>query len=663
MISLNQECMVNLFNISEDKIPHGNLAGKYNHNWVEESFNFEDMAGKQAPLIHTKTYLGTSIAKKKIFIMGLVVMAGLAVMIGRTGYLQVIKGNYYRGLAEGNRIRLQPIFSERGIIYDKFHTELVENVPNFSLTMIPQDLPRESEKRGAIIDKVVSLSGVPKEKIDDLLKKYSSYSYASLIIKENLDYKSALKLYIQSSQLPGISIEKGSKRKYIVSNSASNSTISVSHLLGYLAKLDDEETEKLKGKGYLLFDNIGKTGLEKTYESQLRGKYGIKKIEVNALGLEQTVLAEEPPQPGKNLVLTLDLEAQKKLEGLMRGVLNRINKKRAAAIAMDPRDGSILAMVSLPAFNNNEFSGGITQQNFNNYINNPDNPLFNRAIGGAYPSGSTVKLIISAAALQENIITPRTIFLSAGGLQVGDRFFKDWKVGGHGITNINKAIAWSVNTFFYYIGGGFKDFVGLGVDRIKKYMQYFGIAQKTDIDLSGEAAGFAPSKDWKYKTKGEAWFVGDTYNLSIGQGDLLVTPLQVAVWTAAVANGGQVVQPHLADKFEEPITHKEIALNFNKRGVPVSPENLAIVRQGMKDCVTYGSCQIMKGLPFASGGKTGTAQWSSVKENHAWFTSFAPFDHPKIVVTVLVEEGGEGSVVAEPIARDFLMWWGKKYLN
>ena len=655
--------MSNPFNISEDKINHGSLEGKYNHNWVEESFNFESQSGKQVPIAHTKTYLGTSISKKKIFILGIIILTGLTIMAGRTSYLQIIRDDYYRGLAEGNRIRLRPILSERGIIYDKFHIELVENVPNFSLAMIPQDLPRDKEKREVIIDKVVSLSGVPKEKIVDLLKKYSSYSYASLVIKENLDYQSALKLYIQSSELPGISIEKGSKRKYVSNINSTSSSLSISHLLGYLAKLNDEEIGKLKDKGYLLFDNIGKTGLEKIYEAELRGKYGIKKVEVNALGHEQTVLAEEPPVPGKNLVLTVDLEAQKKLEELMKNMLSKTHKKRAAAVAMDPRDGSILAMVSLPAFDNNEFSGGITQQNYNNYTGDPDNPLFNRAIGGTYPSGSTVKPILSAAALQEKIITSRTAFLSTGGLEIGDRFFKDWKAGGHGITNVTKSLAWSVNTFYYYIGGGYKDFVGLGVDRIVKYMQYFGIAQKTGIDLTGEATGFVPSKDWKLKTKGESWYVGDTYNLSIGQGDLLVTPLQVAVWTAAVANGGRVVQPHLADKLEEPITHNEVQLNFSKNNVPVSAENLAIVRQGMKDCVIYGSCQMMKNLPFASGGKTGTAQWSATKENHAWFTAFAPFENPKIVVTVLIEEGTEGSVVAEPIARDFLLWWGKKYAN
>ncbi|MBP6859001.1 MAG: penicillin-binding protein 2 [Candidatus Magasanikbacteria bacterium] len=656
--------MDKLFDISEDKIQRGNLEGKYSRTWVEESFNFENQTGKQTALSHTKTYLGTSIERKNISIMLGVVMLGLAVLFGKTAYLQLIKGGMYRDLAEGNRIRLRPILSERGIIYDRFHTELVENVPNFSLTLIPQDLPRNLGKRAAVIDRVVNLSGVPKEQITELLKRYSSYSYASLVIKENLDYESALKLYIQSSQLPGISIEKGSKRQYISGKEGLANNLSVSHLIGYLGKLNDKEIESLKeGNDYLPFDSIGKSGLEKTYEADLRGKYGLKKVEVNATGHEQSVLAEDPPTPGKNLILTLDLEAQKKLEELTQAMLVKTNKKRAAAIAMDPRDGSIIAMVSLPAFNNNDFSGGISQEDYSKYSTDTDRPLFNRAVGGMYPSGSIIKLVIAAAALQEKIITPSTAFLSTGGLKLGDRIFKDWKVGGHGITNVGKALAWSVNTYFYYVGGGYQNFVGLGVDRIVKYMKSFGLAQKTNIDITGEASGFVPSKEWKQENKKETWFVGDTYNLSIGQGDLLVTPIQAAVWTAAVANGKSVVQPHLAAQLEEPVTHKKTSLNFKKYDVPVSAENLALVRQGMKECVAYGSCQLLQALPFSSGGKTGTAQWNSNKDNHAWFTSFAPYENPKIVVTILVEEGKEGSTAAQPIARDFLLWWGQKYLN
>ena len=656
--------MDKLFDISEEKIQPGNLEGKYSHTWVEESFNFEAETGKQIALSQTKNYLGTSISRRNISIMLLFVAAGLALLFGKTFFLQIIKGDTYRALAEGNRIRLRPILSERGIIYDRFHNELVENVPNFSLTLIPQDLPRDTQKREAVIDKVVELSGVPRETITDLLKKYRSYSYASLVIKENLDNESALRLYIQNSQLPGISIEKGSKRKYVSSTSTDEHNLSISHLLGYLGKLNDQEIDSLKeGHDYLPFDNIGKTGLEKTYESYLRGKYGLKKVEVNATGHEQSVLAEEPPTPGKNLILTIDLDAQKKMEELLQAMLIKTNKKRAAAIAMNPQDGSILAMVSLPAFNNNDFSGGISQTKYNEYAQNPDHPLFDRAAGGTYPSGSVIKPVIAGAALQEGVINESTAFLSTGGLQLGDRVFKDWKVGGHGITNVTKGIAWSVNTFFYYVGGGYKNFVGLGVDRIIKYLKSFGLGQKTNLDLPGEAAGFVPSKEWKQETKKETWYVGDTYNLSIGQGDLLVTPIQAAVWTAAVANGKSVVQPHLAGQLEEPLTHDKIQLEFKKYDVPVSASNLSIVRQGMRDCVSYGSCQLLKALPFSSGGKTGTAQWNSNKDNHAWFTSFAPFDNPKIVVSILVEEGVEGSTAAQPVARDFLLWWGKKYLK
>ncbi len=656
--------MAKLFNISEEKIGDANLDGKYSRNWVEESFNFEGQNGKQVPISQTNNYLGTNISKKTILVLTILVAFGLAVLFGKTFYLQILKGDHYQDLAEGNRIRLRPILAERGIIYDRFHNELVQNIPNFSLNLIPQDLPRNKEKRGEIINKVVELSGIPKERITDLLNKYQFYSYASLVIKENLDYESALKLYIKSSQLPGISIEKGSKRNYIHDGVSVSSSLSISHLLGYLGKLSETELENLKEQNeYLPFDSIGKTGLEKTYESALRGKYGLKKVEVNAIGHEQNVLAEEPPYPGKNLILSIDFEAQKKLEDLTQKMLTRLNKKRASAIAMDPRDGSIIAMVSLPAFDNNDFSGGISQTDYTKYSSDLDHPLFNRSVGGTYPSGSTIKLIIAAAALEEKIITPATSFLSTGGLQLGDRMFRDWKAGGHGTTNVGKALAWSVNTFFYYVGGGYKNFIGLGVDRIAKYMQAFGISKKSGIDITGEASGFLPSKDWKLATKKEPWYVGDTYNLSIGQGDLLVTPLQVAIWTAAVANGGSVVQPHLTQQLEEPVTHKKTVLEFKKTKVPVSDYNLSLVRQGMRDCVSYGSCQMMKALPFSSGGKTGTAQWNSNKDNHAWFTSFAPLENPKIVVTVLVEEGVEGSTAAEPVARDFLLWWGKKYQN
>jgi penicillin-binding protein 2 len=272
--------------------------------------------------------------------------------------------------------------------------------------------------------------------------------------------------------------------------------------------------------------------------------------------------------------------------------------------------------------------------------------------------------LIAVAALQEGIINKNTTFLSTGGITIDKWNFVDWKAGGHGLTNVTRALAWSINTFFYYIGGGYQNFVGLGVDKIVQYLKEFNLAKKTGIDLPGESEGFLPSKQWKEETKKEPWYVGDTYNLSIGQGDLLVTPIQTAVWTSAVANGGHVIAPRIVAASVNPVT-KETTLTkitVNNENI-VSSANMDIVKQGMRECVVSGSCQMLRSLPFTSGAKTGTAQWSATKENHAWFTAFAPYNQPKIVVAILIEEGKEGSTAAQPIARDFLSWWGKKYLK
>lgn len=652
-----------LFKIPEEVSNGLDLAGKFKHGWVENSLDIENEDAPRLSISHTRSYLGTSIRPRGLLKFAILVAIGLFILVGRIFYLQILRGGYYRALAEDNRIRLKPIIAERGIIYDRFGNELVENVPSFSLGIVPQSLPRDAAARADVLAKVSLLSGLKTEDIENLLEKYKLYDYGIVLLKDNLDYDVALKLYLESANLPGVSVESGMRRNYL-HESGSTATLSLSHILGYTGRIGDDEFAALKNSNYLSSDEIGKMGLEKNYENDLRGKYGRKKIEVNALGREQNILAVDPPVPGKNIYLSLDAEAQSQLEKITKNVLARSGKTKAAAIAMNPQNGEILALVSLPSFNNNDFVRGISSTIYNAYLNNPDHPLFNRAIAGTYPPGSTVKLVVSAAALAEKIVTPVTAFNSVGGLQVGKWFFKDWKAGGHGLTNITKALAWSVNTFFYYVGGGYNNFVGLGVDRLFKYFSSFGLAKKTGIDLPGESAGFLPSKEWKQRAKGETWFVGDTYNISIGQGDMLVTPLQDAVWTAAVANGGKIVQPHLATQIEDPASDKKSAIIFEPAPNPlVTDKDLQIVRQGMRECVTSGSCKLLQTLPFFAAAKTGTAQWSKSEPTHAWFTSFAPYDKPQIVVTVLVESGGEGATVAMPIARDFLAWWGKKYLT
>ncbi len=656
----------NPFRITSHNSPRGTLTGKYRKAWTEEALDLEDITENRWGITHTRRYLGSSISYQRLYILiGIVIFFGL-IIFARVIYLQAGKGTYYQSLAEGNRIRLRSIPAERGVMYDHFEKQLVYNIPNFSLVLVPHDLPREVNERERLLDRIGEMSEKTTSSLNTLLTTYGLNSYEPIIIKENIDFQTALSLYITNANLPGVSIESGTRRWYgtTIKEGARMSLRSLAHILGYMGKLDATNFEQWRTQGYLLQDTIGKAGLEKTYETELRGKYGRKRIEVDALGKEQAVLAVEPPEPGKNLQLTIDLEAQAVLEKIITQLSEKTDHHRYAAIALDPKNGHILALVSWPTFDNNEFASGIKPAIYDQYLKNPDHPLFNRAIAGTYPSGSTIKLIVAAAALQEHIVVPTTVFNSVGGLHVGRWFFKDWKAGGHGWTNITKALAWSVNTFFYYVGGGYDAFEGLGIERLLHYMSLFNLAQKTGIDLPGENTGFLPSREWKQQTKGEPWFIGDTYNLSIGQGSLLVTPLQVAVWTAAIANGGIVLQTHLVEKIIDPIT-KQITVipdtilhqNF------IAPHNISVVQQGMRECVRAGSCKLLGTLPFTTAGKTGTAQWSHNQPTHAWFTSFAPVSNPQIVVTVLAEEGGEGATAAMPIARNFLEWWGKKYLN
>lgn len=649
-------------------------------NWIEESLDLESSEKKELGISHTRLYVGTIMRGKRAWYIFGVMLFGMLALWSRTFYLQVIRGHELALKAEGNRLRTLPIVAERGIIYDRFNRELVHNVPSFSLSIIPQGLPNpatQAAERVLILQRLATVTGLSLDEITKQLDRARASTYQTLTIKENLDYQTALTLYLENNDLPGIVINTGSRRWYgpiasstVIANrlispsSSSQFPQSLSHILGYTGKINDTEWASINKKDYLQTDSLGKTGVEKMYEPYLRGTYGKKIIEVDALEREQTTISVEPPTPGKNITLTIDLEAQNTLENALQKTLDKNKKKRGSAIALNPSTGEIYALVSLPAFNNNDFSGGISSSTYAGYLKNTDHPLFNRAIGGNFPPGSTLKPVVAAAALEEHITTAQTTILSNGGVKVDRWFFPDWKAGGHGITNVAKALAWSVNTFFYYVGGGYQDFKGLGARKVIEYLERFGLGSKTGVDLPGENKGFVPNPEWKERVKKEPWYVGDTYNISIGQGDTLVTPLQVAIWTAVVANGGFPVTPHVLEKVVNPFTKKITEYDRKKAtSTLVSAGTIAAVRQGMRACVTYGSCKLLSQLPFTAGGKTGTAQWSRVKDTHAWFSAFAPFNNPQVVVVVLVEEGGEGSVVSEPVANEFLSWWGKKYLT
>jgi penicillin-binding protein 2 len=532
------------------------------------------------------------------------------------------------------------------------------------LYLTPADLPLDSAKQNQILEKAGSIifpdNAVQRENLLSgvcaKLAKIAPKDYlnaAPIFIIDNLDYDKAMLFYLAAQDMPGITLTTKDRREYLT-----DGVLSLSHVLGYTGKVSDSDLQQHKGN-YGSIDYIGKAGVEDSWESTLKGSSGQKKIEVDAMGNEKKVLSEQPAADGSDLELSIDYDLQKKSEEFLDNRLKESNiPEKAVVVIMDPNNGEILTLISLPSYDNTVFARGISSTEYSQLINSPDNPLFDRAISGQYPSGSTVKMVVAAAALQEKVITEHTTVNSTGGIRVGQWFYPDWLAGGHGITDVRKALAWSVNTFFYTIGGGYQGFVGLGVDRLTKYMRLFGLGTETGIDLPNEAPGFVPSVAWKEQVKGENWYVGDTYHLAIGQGDLLVTPLQDANWTAVFANHGTLYEPHVVksvltdnDKVSTPVAPKIIGQNL------VDPYNLEVVRQGMRQTVLSGSAQKLQSLPVEAAAKTGTAQWGAGAVPHAWFTCFAPYKNPQIVVTVLVEEGKEGSQVSLNVAQDILQYY------
>jgi penicillin-binding protein 2 len=640
----------NPFSMQSGLDKYGNFSGKYHRDWVEETFT---PTGRGEETI-TNRFDSSFIVFLKWFVAIL-----LTVLLVRLLWLQIAQGAYYRDMANGNRLRLERLDASRGILYDRKGKVLVQNVANFLLYCTPADLPRDPVERLNLLQKLAFMTGkFSAEEINTTISAISPANleyYQPLFLADNIAYETALKIYLEAFSLPGIVLSNTSRREYQIPSP------SFSHILGYTGKINEAEL-KDKKTIYSPIDYIGKTGLEKSWEEDLRGTAGVKQIEVTALGKEKSIVSETAPIPGNDLILALDALAQKKLEEIMTENLKKLNRQKGAAIVMNPNTGEIMALVSLPAFDGNSFARGITTEEYKLLTESPDQPLFNRVVSGEYPSGSTIKPIIAGAALQEKVISSNTAFLSTGGLRVGQWSFPDWKTGGHGMTSVRKAIAESVNTFFYYIGGGYGDFVGLGIDRMVQYLKSFHLGVKLGIDLPNEASGFVPTKDWKEETKKEKWYIGDTYHVAIGQGDLITTPLQVAAYTAYFANGSTLYRPHMVSDVKSPsgtiirhIPNEVLARNI------FSDDVTRIIREGMRETVLSGSARSLSELPVSAAGKTGTAQWSSKKDPHAWFTGFAPYENPELVITVMVEEGKEGSIAATPIAREFLKWYFGEY--
>jgi len=636
------------------------LSAGYRLRWTEEGF----MGEREAETAGEK--IGRNISMRKLKLLAILLAAGFLLLSLKTAYLQLYNGGYYRELAAYNQIRKQKIKSDRGIIYDSNYNILAKNSPVFYLQVVPADILANenagydkkimTEAIGNILGKEI------EEDLDYLLiknKRQTLESYQPQVIADNIEYSKAMQLLLSVESMPGVSVEMRFKREYILPS------LSLSHALGYTGIITPEEYEALKPK-YSLTDHLGKTGLEKSWEEELRGEYGEKYIEVDALGKEKRVINEAPEQDGRSLVLAIDGRLQQKLEEEVEAQLKAVNLKKSSAVIINPNNGEVMALVSLPAFNSNDFAGKISSEKYQELANDENMPLFNRSISGEFPTGSTFKPVVAAAALQENIINENTAINSVGGIGVKSWFFPDWKAGGHGTTDVRKALAWSVNTFFYYIGGGtlqysngIEEYVGgLGVKKITDYARLFGLGKPLGIDLPGEASGFLPSKEWKDEAKQEPWYIGDTYHLAIGQGDISATPLQVAAYTMFFANGGALYRPHLVKELLD--QHDNLVRKIEPeilRHDFIDAKNIKTVRQGLRDCVVYGSCQSLQSVSVPMAGKTGTAQWSSTEKTHSWFTGWAPYENPELVITVLVEGGGESTDAAVPIAKRVLEWY------
>lgn len=604
----------------------------------EQLYEQEQMHVEGRPI-----FIGFGCSARSFLVTGVGIVSLLLILVGRAAWMQgSVEAKTYQAMAEQNRLRVLPVWPRRGVIRDRNGLVLAENAPRFQVTMVPRDIPLDKEDRETVISEASRLLGLGFNELQSTAHVTGTRMDESILVADGLSYEASLAFAVRLPELPGFTLDARPKRAYPKSTELE----SLAHILGYVGKISEDELKTRRSQGYRRVDELGKVGVERTYETQLRGTVGNRTYEVDARGRLKDVVREDLPIDGNDVDLTLDIRLQRSAEQSLRAILERVGLKRGAVVAMDPRNGEILALVSLPGYDNNLFSGGVSSTVYRTLTNNEHQPLFARAVAGAYPSGSTVKIVVSVAALMERVITEKTTVVSTGGIRLGQWFFPDWKAGGHGVTDVRKAIAMSVNTFYYMVGGGYQSFHGMGPDALALWMKAFGLGSKTGVDLTGESAGFVPTRDWKEQQRKQPWYVGDTYNLSIGQGDLLVTPLQVARYTAAIANGGTLVTPHIA-KWVEP----------KHTPTGASTEFVQVAREGMREAVLTGSARGISTLPVSAGGKTGTAQWNTNRNTHAWFTSFAPFEQPEIVVTVLIEEGGEGSSVAVPVAREVLQTW------
>ena len=586
--------------------------------------------------------------KKRTDLATLVIIFFMLIILSRLWFLQIHMGSRYREKADNNRVRMLDVIAPRGNILDREGRTILTNRPCFNIVWVKEDSPDPDE----IIKKLSRILG---EEIAVLLKRVRDASdnprHIPILMKEDIDWKTLVYIENNHYELPGIRIEVLPRRDYLYGDMAS-------HLLGYLGEINSEELEKRKWEGYDSGDQIGKRGLEKLYEDELRGEKGTLYMEVDAHGFEQRELRGKEPLAGDDLQLTIDLDLQQEAEKAM-------EDKAGAVVAMDVKTGRLLAFASAPPVHLKDFVGGISSKNWQKLLNDVKRPLVNKPIQGQYPPGSTYKIITALAGLAKGVINENTVFYCSGGMRFGGRRYGCWKKAGHGAISLHRALAESCDVYFYQVG------LKVGVDALAEYANRMGLGHKTGIDFEYEKSGLIPTAAWKKQAKNVPWQEGETLSIAIGQGFNLVTPLQICEMTAALANGGILYKPFLVDRIIDPegkvIKENKPKIELENVGME---KYLKLIRDGLVGAVNerHGTAGAARLKNITVAGKTGTAQVVTMEtfnavdkeevaykhRDHAWFTSFAPAENPEIAVTVLVEHGGHGGSAAAPVAKKVL---------
>lgn len=568
---------------------------------------------------------------------GIILFFFIALVLGLF-YTQVASYNLYKGLSEKNRIRVMPLPAGRGKIYDRKGSLLVTNRIAFDVTVIFQEI--ENEENLAII--LSGILGIDKKKISQRIEERSRKSpFVPVVIAEDIEKEKAIRLEEMRQDLPGVIVTTRPLRSYLYKDA-------ISHVTGYLGKISEHELKRYKTYGYNTRDFVGKDGVERSYNEYLRGTDGGLQTEVDAKGRRLRVLAVKEPKQGKNLYLSIDIKLQQFCDSLF-------IEKTGAIVVMDPATGAILALVSHPAFDPNAFVKSNNSGEVLSFLrDNRTFPMLNRAISGTYPLGSVFKIVVTVAALETALFDDKKTFFCNGDYRVGNRVFHCWNEKGHRTQTIAEGIKNSCNVFFYQLG------LLVGVDEISKYSFKLGLGVPTGVDLSGEASGLVPTQSWKKRELKRPWFKGETANYAIGQGYLLVTPIQTVRMVAAVANGGKLVEPFLVDKIEDASTtaKKKSRVNLHHKGgreIRLKEKTIKTLREGLRDVVNArgGTGFYARSKDVLIAGKTGTAQ-NTRGESHAWFAGFAPAEDPKICVVVFAEHGGKGGLDPARFAKGII---------